>query len=49
MIIALTTSRNKPKVKIVIGNVSSTRNGFTNAFKSESTIARTIADQKEEI
>lgn len=39
----LTTNRNNPKVKIVIGNVKITKKGLTNKFKIDSTIATIIA------
>lgn len=36
---ALITKRNKPKVKIVTGNVNKTKTGFTKKFKSAKTTA----------
>ena len=39
----LTTNKNKPKVKMVIGNVNITKMGLTSRFSIDSTIATIIA------
>lgn len=39
-----TTSKNKPNVRIVTGNVNSTKIGLTNKFKKDNTRATIIAD-----
>ena len=43
MITALITSKNKPSVRIVTGNVNKTKTGFTIKFKIASTKATIIA------
>ncbi|GAA4233146.1 hypothetical protein GCM10022291_09500 [Postechiella marina] len=40
---ALTTSKNKPSVKTVIGNVKITKIGFTKRLSSDKTIATIMA------
>lgn len=40
---ALITSKNNPKVTMVIGKVKMTKIGFTNRFKTDSTTATIIA------
>jgi hypothetical protein len=47
MIIALITSRNNPKVRIVMGMVSITNTGLTTTFRSDKTIAASRAVIKE--
>ena len=44
IIAALITSKKRPKVKMVTGNVNSTNIGFTNKFNNPKTIATIIAD-----
>ena len=43
---ALMTSRNKPKVKTVTGSVKRTRTGFTKILSKAMTVATTIAVMK---
>lgn len=43
IIMALITSRNKPKVKMVIGMVKITNKGFTKVFNNPNTTATIIA------
>ena len=43
---AFITSRNNPRVTIVIGKVKKTSMGFTIAFKTAKIIAKTMAEEK---
>jgi len=45
IIIAFIINKNKPRVTMVIGNVSTTKTGLTNKFSKLKTIATNIADQ----
>lgn len=46
MIPALMTKAKKPNVKIVSGSPKRLKMGFTNMFKTPSTIAKIIAEEK---